>query len=100
MKLHFLYKDGMGVVTLFLVYGSMLLGQALFIYSVAWPTFTGERTDAGRIVGVVFELLLFEALWFMMLWSHTATMCIEPGYIPKSYSYSQERLPNTFRSFF
>lgn len=93
-----LYRDIMGLCTLTLVYGAMLLGQALFIYTVAYPTLAGHQTNGGIIFTVVLEILIFEILFFMMFWSHSYTMCHDPGFIPKKYSYQQEKLPPKFKT--
>ena len=35
-----------------------------------------------------------------MLWSHTYTMCSEPGYIPLNYEYDKSKLPDAFKQLF
>ena len=82
-----MWRDPLGLSTLLMVYSAMIIGNVLFVYTVAWPTLAGHQSHPGVIVSVVVELLIFESLWFMMLWSHQATMCRDPGFIPKRYSY-------------
>jgi len=48
--------------------------------------------------GVVIEIIVFEFLWVMMLFSHTYTMVCEPGYVPKGYKYRHEHLPAKYRN--
>ena len=32
-----------------------------------------------------------------MVWSHLATMCVEPGFIPKDYRYKDNLLPISYK---
>ena len=90
----------MGLCTLSFVYGAMLLGQALFIFAVCWPIFTGHQTNGAIVFSMVVELLIFEYFWFMMLWCHTHTMCKQPGFIPHNYQYKKEKVPTQYLQFF
>ena len=94
MAIHCFKKDAVGLVTLCIVYGMMLVGNLLFLFSAGWPMMRGYSEVT---VGVVAELLVFELLWFLMLWSHTYCMTTEPGFIPKNYRYQLEKLPNKFK---
>jgi hypothetical protein len=48
------------------------------------------------VVLMVVELLVFEFLWIMMLWSHIYTMTHEPGFIPKRNNYDPLKLAPIF----
>lgn len=82
MTVHCIKTDPLALGTLVMVYSAMAVGQAIFVYSAAWPTFTGA-IEPGPVVFI--ELIIFEVLWVMMIWSHSYTMCNEPGYIPKDF---------------
>ncbi len=90
---HFL-KEWMGVTTLCLVYSSMLVGWLLLFFSIGWPTFIGSVSVKA---GVIIELVIFELVWIMMLVSHSATMCRDPGYVGLNYRYDSERLASKFQ---
>lgn len=46
---------------------------------------------------VITEIIIFETIWLLMVWSHSYCMCTEPGFIPKNYKYQTEKLPAKFR---
>jgi len=48
---------------------------------------------------MVIELVIFEILWVMMVWSHCATMMRDPGFIPKRYEYDVTKTPKAFELF-
>lgn len=72
----------------------MALGNLLFMFSVCWPTFTGQ---VDLQVSVAIECVVFELLWVLMVWSHSYTMCNEPGYIPLNYRYDSDKVPDQFK---
>ena len=47
--------------------------------------------------GNLVELFFYEVCSFMMVWSHLATMCVQPGFIPRNYKYQDEKLPISFK---
>jgi len=98
-KLYCMYGDPMGLSTLLIVYASMLIGQVLFVYSVCWPVFSGNQKNPGIVFSMVIELVIFEILWVMMVWSHCATMMKDPGFIPKRYEYDVTKTPKAFELF-
>ncbi len=49
---------------------------------------------------VIIELVVFETLWIFMVWSHSMTMCSEPGFIPINYQYEANKLPDKYKVFF
>ena len=48
---------------------------------------------------MVLELVVFEFLWFMMVWSHIYTMTHQPGFIPKRHTYVNAKLTPIFQAF-
>ena len=80
--------------TLLIVYGMMLVGNMLFLFSAMWPVFLQSKPWS---VGPLTEFIVFETLWTFMFWSHTYCMCTEPGFIPKNYRYNNEKLPHHFK---
>ena len=46
---------------------------------------------------MVVELCFYELVTFMMIWSHLATMCVQPGFVPLCYKYQDEKLPVGFK---
>lgn len=94
---HCLLNDYMSLGTLVVVYAAMVLGNVLFCFSVIGPVIMGSQ-EANA--GTVFEMIIFQSLWLMMLWSHTYTMCSEPGYIPFNYEYDRARLPEPYKQLF
>jgi len=73
----------------------MLLGNVAYIYLVFYPALKQytkheeEILDAPKRfpVGTLIEFLIYELISFMMIWSHMATMCVQPGFVPKNYQY-------------
>ena len=49
------------------------------------------------MTGAVIELILYEIFSLLMIWSHLATMCRDPGFIPFSYRYNKELLSKPFQ---
>ena len=94
MKYHFQYKDPLGLIVLLLVYAAMGVAKVLIYYTIASPSITGIVPVN---VGDVIELIIFELLWIMMFWSHSSTMCRDPGFIPKNYYYDTGKLPEKFQ---
>jgi len=88
-------KDPTSLITLVIVYTVMVLGNLIFLFTVGYPTFTQQEPVRA---GCVIELIVFEFFWLLMLWSHFATMCRQPGFIPLNYRYDREKLPLDFRS--
>ena len=58
-----------------------------------------ENIEPGKdyTVLALIELIVYELFSFMMLWSHLATMCTDPGFIPFHYRYDQDRLTKPFQ---
>ena len=77
-------KDSMGLLISIGVHLIMLLGNLLFTFTVGYPFFSGQRSAT---LDLYIELPLYWLLWGMMVWSHSATMCRDPGFIPKDYKY-------------
>ena len=66
------------------VYISMLIGNVAYIVLVFKPLideYTQQQTDRFP-AGALVEFLFFELFNFMMVWSHIATMCTQPGFVP------------------
>ncbi len=97
MNLHCIRKDTVGLGTLVLVYLAMTLGNLLFIFSVIYPTAAG---NVAPNAGMVIESMVFETIWLLMVWCHSYTMFVQPGYIPLNYRYLNEKLPEQFKQFF
>lgn len=93
--MHCIRKDLVGLGTLTLVYGSMAIGNLLYLYAGSYPTFAGY---VSLKAGAIIELIVFETLWCFMFWCHSYTMLTEPGYIPKDYKYNIDTLPAQYRT--
>ena len=59
------------------------------------PTF--DTTD-GSLQPVLIEYGCYSVIWLLMLISHIMTMCVDPGFIPKQYSYDESVLAAPFSS--
>lgn len=94
MGIHCFRNDAVGLGTLVIVYTMMLIGNILFLFSACFPVFTGEKELHPAFT---IELIVFETLWLMMVWSHTYCMCTEPGFIPRNYRYNIDKLPPHFK---
>jgi len=66
------------------VYILMLSGNLLFTYTVGYPFFSGKEAVT---LDVLIELPIYWLLWLLMVWSHMATMCRDPGFIELGYKY-------------
>ena len=97
-----MYRDSLGAGMAIFAYGTMLLGNGAFLWVVVRPKFFRDRIDAiqeeapGLAYLVLGELILYELFSFMMLWSHLATMCTDPGFIPFNYKYKTGALGKPF----
>lgn len=90
-----LLKDGTGLAISAFVYAIMIAGLLLFLYAVCWSTWSGQE-DRGFVIYV--ELAIYSFFWFMMVLSHMATMCRDPGFIPRGYNYQTEKMPASLRA--
>jgi len=79
-----MYKDCMGLTICFGVYIMMFAGNILMTYTVGYPFFSGKEAAS---LDVYIELPIYWLLWLLMVWSHIATMCRDPGFIEKGYKY-------------
>lgn len=84
----------MSLGTLIVVYAAMALGNILFCYTVLGTAFIASEPLGPD--GII-EMIIFEFFWLMMFWSHTYTMCSEPGYIPINFRYALDKLPAVFQ---
>ena len=48
-------------------------------------------------VGIIIELFFYELVSILMILSHSAVMCREPGFVPKNYEYEDAKLPSSFK---
>lgn len=46
---------------------------------------------------MVIELCLYEMFSALMVWSHLATMLVEPGFVPLAYQYKDDSLPMIYK---
>lgn len=83
-----MYKDCMGLTISVGVYLLMFSGNLLFTYTVGYPFFSGQEEAS---YDVYIELPLYWLLWSLMIWSHLATMCRNPGFISLGYKYQFEK---------
>ena len=73
------------------VYLVMILGNVLLTTSLNIPEQLFMMTlDLNGYYIVLW--IWYQILWFLMLWSHLATMCREPGFIPLEYEYDTDLL--------
>lgn len=94
-------SDLTGIVILPVVYLIILLGNAAYLILVFAPKvrsyiFSGlgvKYFPAGNLI----ELIFYELCSFFMVWSHLATMCVQPGFIPRNYTYNDEKLPISYK---
>lgn len=47
--------------------------------------------------GIIIELFFYELASILMILSHSAVMCREPGFVPKNYEYDDAKLPFSFK---
>jgi hypothetical protein len=85
---HCLCKDGLGLFISFCVYSLMLAANLLFTYTVGYPCFANLKESN---LDCYIELPTFWFFWLMMVFSHMAVMCKDPGFIKESYKYRLEK---------
>ena len=95
------------------VYLIMFAGNGVFLYVVLYPrlkkadsVYVGDGTgqndlqeedeNENKRLRVIIETCFYELFSFMMIWSHLATMCTDPGFIPFHYRYNTNVLTKPF----
>lgn len=91
MGCYLMCEDGLGRCMSIFVYIIMLLGHFVYFISVVKPALgTDEEQNA------LIEYACYGAVWLLMLFSHILTMCVDPGFIPKKYTYDEQVLAAPF----
>jgi len=81
------------------VYIMMIIGNLAYIFLIFKPEidkYVHQKTIAFPTRMVV-EFVIFEFFNCMMVWSHLATMCVEPGFVPYNYQYKDAKLPLSYK---
>jgi hypothetical protein len=72
----------------------MLLGNIAYVIMIFFPKVQSFHksieSDKRFPIWHLVELFFYEVVSFFMVWSHLATMCVEPGFIPKDYRYKDD----------
>ena len=78
-------EDGLGRCMSITVYIIMLLGQLVYFLAIVKPVL--DSGDDAEKQDTFIEYGSYSVFWLLMLFSHIFTMCVDPGFIPKAYSY-------------
>lgn len=89
--------DGLGRCMSIFVYIVMLLGQLVYFLAIVKPVLDDSSTDSEK-QNVLIEYVCYSMFWLLMLFSHLLTMCVDPGFIPKKYSYDESVLAAPFNT--
>jgi hypothetical protein len=84
-------EDSNNACIVLIVYGSMIFAWVnhftVFIYPrILW-------SGAKRTPSDICEMIVFQLLYLLMIWSHLYTMLADPGKITKGYRYREDLLP-------
>ena len=93
MGCHLLCDDGLGRCMVIFVYLIMLIGHFAIILTVVVPEI-GEDNQTTMLI----EYACYLFFWCMMLASHMATMCIDPGFIVKGTKYNEKSIAAPFET--
>ena len=93
MGCYLLCSDGMGRCMASFIYCLFFMGNGLVFYTTLYPKFGTESQSSALI-----EYGAYLFFWTLMVLSHMATMCVDPGFIEEGYQYDEVVLCYPFTS--
>lgn len=82
-----LCTDGEGKCVVSFVYCIFIIAHGVLFYTVIYPELGTDGQSSALI-----EYGFYLVFWTLMVSSHIATMCVDPGFIKEGYQYDEKVL--------